>query len=127
MERECPFGWIDCRDCLYFGLCKALGVDAVYAHRETIRKAAEIAEETVHEEAVKSARIISTPRELIQADSEDFWRFWAATSPPDPENRTREPVAAMGGAIERGGGSKSNRKKKTPKKKFVELGTWVGF
>lgn|GEM_PF-3232610 len=101
------------------------------ARRKVLRQAAEAARKSVDETARKSIEAIqkrntsenrerygcdcslarcytSCPRYLIYAESEELFRWWARTSPPDRRERDVLP----GGPPARGSGSRSKRKKK---------------
>lgn len=108
MERECPNGWKDCEVCLYKHPCK-LGLYEPEEDEVNIQEIADKIEKQDKEQVKKDAEVIK-----LKNEHEDFWQWWGRTSPPD-SLKQREPVNAMSGAIERGGGSKSGKKKKLKK------------
>jgi hypothetical protein len=68
------------------------------------------------------ARKIKRKVALIRTKPDEFWQWWARTSPRDPQNRERD--VNLGGRPELGGGSKNGRKKKPLKKMAEYLKTW---
>lgn len=78
-------------------------------HRQAVCEAAEQAQKQTQANASKSIK------SLAQAEGDEFWQRWGKYSPQDPQNVTREPISAMGGPVEHGGGSKSGKRKKSKK------------
>lgn len=91
------------------------------SHRQAVCEAAEQAQKITGENAKASIKSVA------QTESDEFWQRWGRYSPPDPLTRQREPVNAMSGAIERGGGSKSGKKHKNPVKKAPEYMKYLGM
>lgn len=91
-----------------------------YKHYE--EDTAAVVEIVVAEETRKSAKKIkfSNVQELINADSEDFWAWWARTSPPSRYNDPLPPVEVF----EKGGGTKSSRKRKDKTQKMPVVWSW---
>lgn len=122
-KRECPHNWSECDACINYQLCK-LGVyvppeENEEEQREAVKQAAEKAGEIVYQEAVKSAKKVA----VVRANTEEFWR-WFNAGKRASDLRVKE-IMPPGGAIERGGGSKSGKRHKNPPKKAPEyLRTW---
>lgn len=125
MLKECPVGWSECELCNYQGRCN----EAIEEEEKVnIKEIVEIVEKQVTREAVDSAKKIIDYNSvnMLNAESEEFWKAWAKTSPPDPQNRTREPIASMSGPVARGG-SKAGRRKKSSKGNKVYIDSWEGI
>lgn len=96
----CQEGW-ECEDCAYNkGRCTY-----EEEYREVnIQEIADQIEQQVSAGAKKDAEAIKS------REPEDFWQWWGRTSPPD-SLKQREPINAMSGAINFGGGNSSRVKK----------------
>lgn len=103
---KCPNGWICSEDCAHY-----LGIDQCdYVEEEvSIQEIADKIEKQVSVEAKKDAEVIKSKHEELD-EHEKFWRDWARTSPPD-SLKQREPINAMSGSINFGGGGSVKRKK----------------
>lgn len=115
---DCPQGW-ECDDCLYL-----TQNECTWEEEVNIQEIADKIEQHETKQVIKDAEVIKS-KELKELDEhEKFWRDWARTSPPD-SLKQREPINAMSGEIERGGGSKSGKRHKAAKKTIAEyLKTW---
>ena len=121
-DRDCFHGWNDCGHCLYkqpclLGLYSPEEEAEEQERQQALIKAAAAASKHVHEETVKAVRVLTEAmgkiddiREIIKLDSRRFWLRWARMSPEDPQNMKKEVL--IGGAVAKGGGSKSKRKRK---------------
>lgn len=114
-QRDCSNGW-ECGDeCYYWDIYNKQCNYHAEERAELQKIADEIGEKDRRQarEEVKWIRQYSDPVRLIKASSANFWDWWAGSSPPD-SLKQKEPINAMSGAIELGGGSKSGKKRKKP-------------
>lgn len=88
------------------------------------KEIAKIAEESVAEEAQKSAEKIKK-RNIMEADSEEFWNWWRRNPIQRPTHN--EPLPPTGAVDVKGGSRSKSKRKKTPKKNNVYVSPWTGI
>ena len=99
-ERDCPNGWNNCEECARERECKA----GLYrGETDRVVEVADIAEKQVIKEAIKSALVIKG----LQSDN-DFWGWWAKSSPPNLHYKEALPLD--GPSAPGGGGMKGAKK-----------------
>lgn len=92
------------------------GDDVTDTDIKKLQEAAETAKKSVDKAARESAEKIikrNLAKELIKAESDEFWHWWGKTTPPD--NQEKEPLPP--GDPKKGSGSKNKGRKKKPKRK----------
>jgi hypothetical protein len=110
-DRPCVNGWSGCSVCAFEIECRM----GRYTGESAIEKAAAIAEEIVHKEAVESVKVIKGCKAYTNLD-----RFYAWKS---PSLNYKEAVLVGGPPAKGGGGKTKGKKSKKGTKVIVEAWT----